>query len=149
MMARKELTYGLLTRLKEPQKSYALSGDQLEQLVGEEIVTLLNTRQWLSTFASKLGQCTTSTINYGIPDFSRINLEADEDRRLFKKTIARQIKKYVLHFYLQGIEIDIDRSPATGSGVLLRVEGRLITPADDRHVSYAIQIDPIARNFHW
>lgn len=147
-MARKKPTYGLFTRLKAPEKSYGLSADQLEQVVGEEIVMLLNTRQWLSTFTAKHGECSLSTINYGIPDFSRINLEAAEDRRLFKKTIARQIKKYVSSFQLQGVEIEIDRSPGEGSGVLLRIAGHLPGAADERDVAYTVQIDPIARNFH-
>lgn len=147
-MTRKEPTFSLFTRLKEPELSHVLSVDEMEQVVGEQIVTLLNTRQWISTFATPMAECAVSTINYGIPDFCRINLEAAEDRHLFKKAIAKQIKKYINLFSLHGIEIDIDRKPGDSGGVMLRIEGSLATTKDGRYVAYTIQIDPIARNFH-
>lgn len=144
-------TYSLLGRLKEPQKSHVVNEEELERIVAEDIVTLLNTRQWLSTFATKTQP---STVDYGIPDFSRLNLEAREDRQLFNRAITRQIKRYISYFSLTSAKVAIDRSSSSHGGVYLNLEGVLTGHSGAKAwrsepVVYTLHIDPIGKSFYF
>lgn len=65
--------------------------EQLIESVHRNLETLLNTRWRVLSWPLSLDMLVNSLVNYGIPDFSGVNMSSPADRELFRQTVEKAI----------------------------------------------------------
>jgi type VI secretion system protein ImpF len=92
-----------------------LSIEELRASVQRELAWLLNTRA-AQTFA-ELSILPRSVINYGIPDFSHLDMRREEDRRLLCLVIKNAVKAYEPR--LDKVDVDVEHEQKFDKAVRL------------------------------
>lgn len=95
--------------------SSLLSVEELRSSVQRELAWLLNTRA-AQTFA-ELSVVPRSVINYGIPDFSHLDMRREEDRRLLCLVIKNAVEAYEPR--LQKVRVEVEHEQKFDKAVRL------------------------------
>jgi len=95
----------ILDRLidKEPQSTHEVPGQgvsarELRASLLRDLENLLNTRWRCVSWPPDLDQLETSVVNYGVPDFSGIDLADAEAREHFRQLLERIIRRFEPRF---------------------------------------------------
>ncbi len=106
----------LLDRLidDEPQqilssvKGFSILLKEIKANIRRDLENLLNTRIYRQNDIDELNELEQSLVNYGLPDFSRVQYSSEEHRERFRAVVQQAIKKFEPR--LQRVRVDI--SPA-------------------------------------
>src|SRR5262245_52016910 len=96
------LVTSVLDRLRDdstehPGQSLQFDGEdlgQLTQAVGRDLENLLNTRRRCRSSPPQLEEVGRSVIEYGIPDFTGLNMTLPSERELTRLAIERAIRQF-------------------------------------------------------
>ena len=71
---------------------------ELRAAVGRDIEALLNTRQRSLSPPAGLAELEVSLVNYGIPDFTGMNLASEDYREQFRRSVETVLSRYEPRF---------------------------------------------------
>ena len=104
---------------------------EIRESVMRDLENLLNTRWRCKSWPPKLSDLNDSLINYGIPDFSSIDLSSELDRDTLREAIEFAIRTYETRFESVSVEIPKGRTVEDRSlHFIIRAELRA-TPAPE------------------
>lgn len=83
---------------------------EIREAVMRDLENLLNTRWRCKTWPPKLNELSDSLVNYGIPDFSSVDLSSDLDRNSLREAIEFAIRTYETRFVTVSVEIPSSRN---------------------------------------
>jgi type VI secretion system protein ImpF len=116
---------------------------ELKQSVRRDLENLLNTRWRSKVVPPDLEELETSLVNYGIPDFTGMNLGAVQDRERYRRLLEACIRKYEPRFKKVQVQLlDIDSLERT-----LRFRVDAILHADSAPVIFDTAFEPSTGTF--
>ncbi|MGE0756112.1 MAG: type VI secretion system baseplate subunit TssE, partial [Pirellulaceae bacterium] len=71
---------------------------EMKQSVRRDLENLLNTRWRCVAFPANLDEMDLSLVNYGIPDFTGVNMAAPSERERMRQIIERIVRKFEPRF---------------------------------------------------
>ncbi len=71
---------------------------QMKQSVRRDLENLLNTRWRCTSWPDAMSQLNRSLVNYGIPDFSGLQMSSDIDREEFRRVVENAIRTFEPRF---------------------------------------------------
>ena len=90
---------------REAPRSQTQTMREIRESVMRDLENLLNTRWRCKSWPPQLKVLDTSLINYGIPDFSSIDLSSDMDRNSLREAIEVAIRTYETRFVSVAVEV--------------------------------------------
>jgi type VI secretion system protein ImpF len=148
--ANQRLVSSVIDRLLEDptqQSSGALppaDGDDLRQLtleVGRDLENLLNTRRRCKACPSEFQEVNKSLIEYGIPDFTGLNMSVPTEREQTRLAIERAIRQFEprLTNVVVTVQSNVDKSDRR---LRLRITGVLRTEPLPERVVFDSELEP-------
>ena len=146
----RQLVSSVLDRLIEDPKranaAAALRSDpaDVEQLmvdVGRDLENLLNTRRRCVACPPELADVTKSLVEYGIPDFTGLNMSLPSEREQTRLAIERAIRQYEPRLKNVAVTVlaNVDKSDRR---LRLRITGVLRTEPVPERVEFDSEVDP-------
>jgi type VI secretion system protein ImpF len=116
---------------REAPKSRSQVIRELKLSVRRDLENLLNTRWRPVPWPAELTELEQSLVNYGIPDFSGVNLSTPQDREDFRTTVERTIRMFEPRF--KSVKVILLDNTNTADRVLrFRIDAMLhATPAPE------------------
>lgn len=146
---KQRLVSSVLDRLIEdstpPNRAAALSdGEDLRQLtleVGRDLEHLLNTRRRCKACPPELQEVNKSLIDYGIPDFTALNMSAPSERERTRLAIERVIRQFEprLKNVVVTVQPNVDRADRR---LRLRITAVLRTEPVPERVVFDSELQP-------
>ena len=90
---------------REAPRSQTQTMREIRESVMRDLENLLNTRWRCKSWPPQLKELDASLINYGIPDFSSIDLSSDMDRHSLREAIEVAIRTYETRFVSVAVEV--------------------------------------------
>ncbi len=87
-------------------KSYGVLLNDIKSSIRRDLECLLNTRLYRQKFPEKFSELDVSLVNYGLPDFSVIQLGSDEGKEKFRIEVQQIIEKYEPRFKRVLVELE-------------------------------------------
>lgn len=87
-------------------KSYGVVLSEIKDNIRRDLECLLNTRLYRDHLPADLPELDVSIVNYGLPDFSMVQLTSDEGKTGFKEEVQKIIEKFEPRFKSVDIELD-------------------------------------------
>lgn len=145
----RRLVSSVIERLLEsatPDRESSLSSDgqdlrRLKQDVARDLENLLNTRRRCQLYPSALRELNESIVEYGIPDFTGLNMSVPTERERTRQEFERVIRRFEprLKNVVVSVQTHEDRLDRT---LRLRITGVLrIEPAGER-VEFDSKLEP-------
>ena len=94
----------------ETPRSQTQTMREIRESVMRDLENLLNTRWRCQSWPPQLKDLGTSLVNYGIPDFSSVDLSNDLDRNSLREAIEFAIRTYETRFVSVSVEIPKERT---------------------------------------
>jgi len=119
---------------------------ELRESVRRDLEVLLNTRIPCVAEPKEWRSADSTVVNYGIPDYSGVNLNSDEDRENFAKLIQKIIMHYECRFKSVSIKVlnndqSFDRTFRFRIDALLKVEPAV------KAIVFDSSLESVTRNF--
>ena len=95
----------------ETQKPFGAILKEIKINIRRDLENLLNTRLYRQHALDNYSELDKSIVNYGLPDFSRVQFDSEDDREQFRWLVQSIITKYEPRFQ----RVDVEISP-TGEG---------------------------------
>lgn len=119
---------------------------ELKQSVRRDIENLLNTRWRCITFPEDMEELDLSLVNYGIPDFTGMNMNQTGKREELRRVIEHVIRKFEPRFKTVRVSMlepkdDFDRT------VRYRIDALLYAEPAPEPVVFDSQLEPISSTF--
>ena len=83
---------------KVTAKAYGTVLADIKSSIRRDLECLLNTRLYRGQLPEKLSELDVSIVNYGLPDFSVIQLESDDGKEEFRSQVKSIIEKFEPRF---------------------------------------------------
>ena len=83
---------------KVTAKAYGAVLADIKSSIRRDLECLLNTRLYRGQLPEKLSELDVSIVNYGLPDFSVIQLESDDGKEEFRSQVKSIIEKFEPRF---------------------------------------------------
>jgi len=141
----------LLDRLivSDVDKEKELAGQDLSELhesVRQDLENLLNSRRRCDGWPDSLKELDSSLANYGLADFTTMNMISKEGRQTFQRRLENLIQQFEPRFEWVQIELPDDHETVDRT-VHFRIHGMLhVEPARER-VMYASSLEPMTCSF--
>ncbi len=120
---------------------------EIRESVLRDLENLLNTRWRCKTWPPQLNELSDSLVNYGIPDFSSVDLTSDLDRNSLREAIEFAIRTYETRFVSVSVEMPNSREVEDRSlHFIIRAELHA-TPAPEPIV-FDSKLEPSDHLFH-
>jgi type VI secretion system protein ImpF len=119
---------------------------ELKQSVGRDLEQLLNTRQRCGEWPKSLTELETSLVNYGIPDFTGVNMSVPSERDRLRGIIQRVIEQFEPRFKTVRVRI-VENADAQDRTLRLRIEGLLKVDPAPEPVVFDSQLEPTSATF--
>jgi len=119
---------------------------QLKQSVGRDLEHLLNTRQGWGELPESLEELPQSLVNYGIPDFTGLNMSIPSERERLRGTIERVILRFEPRFKSVRVLL-LDNTESFDRTLRFRIEGMLHVEPAPEPVVFDSQLEPTTANF--
>ena len=151
-MAKSRLVSSVVDRLLErgdsPVALPGTDGDDLGRLmreVGRDLEALLNTRRRCLACPAELNYLATSLVEYGIPDFTGLNLSLPSEREQTREAIERAIREFEprLKNVVVTVMANMDQADRR---LRLRITGVLQTRPSPARVEFDSEVDPATAN---
>ncbi|PQO38939.1 type VI secretion system baseplate subunit TssE [Blastopirellula marina] len=132
---------------REAPHSQTQTMREIRESVMRDLENLLNTRWRCKSWPPQLNELNNSLINYGIPDFSSIDLSSDMDRDSLREAIEFAIRTFETRFVSVHVEIpEKSRSEDRTLHFIIRAELHA-TPAPEPIV-FDSKLEPSDHLFH-
>lgn len=139
------LRASILDRLQGDGGHGKFSGRQtVSQLIDSvhlSLENLLNTRWRVTAWPPVLGELKRSLVNYGIPDFTGVNMSAAVDRKYFGKLLEEAIRLHEPRFKKVQVEV-LDVADRLDRTLRFRIDAELFATPDPIPVKFDSQVDP-------
>jgi type VI secretion system protein ImpF len=119
---------------------------ELKQSVRRDLENLLNTRWRCTVWPPNLDEIDLSLINYGIPDFTGINMAAPSERERLRQIIERIVKKFEPRFKSIKVKL-LDNSDKADRTLRFRIEAMLHAEPAPEPVAFDSQLEPMTNDF--
>ena len=134
------------TRTTEPVKSRSQVLRELKHSVRRDLENLLNTRWRCMQWPPDLEELEVSLVNYGIPDFTGVNMSQMSERENLRSIVERIIKKFEPRFKQVRVKLvqnseDFDRS------LKLNIEALMYADPDIERVEFESLLEPTTATF--
>ncbi|VAW45394.1 Uncharacterized protein ImpF [hydrothermal vent metagenome] len=93
-------------KISEVIKPFGILLKEIRKNIRRDLENLLNTRIFHQFSIDDHSELDKSIINYGLPDFSRLQFDSEEHRQNFKWLIQSTITKYEPRF--QNVQVDLN-----------------------------------------
>jgi type VI secretion system protein ImpF len=87
-------------------KSYGVLLSDIKSSIRRDLECLLNTRLYRKELPEKFSELDVSVVNYGLPDFSVIQLGSDEGKEKFRLRVQSIIEKFEPRFRRVMVELE-------------------------------------------
>ncbi len=119
---------------------------ELKQSVRRDLENLLNTRHCWDTWPDEYEQLETSLVNYGIPDFTGVNMSLPSEREHLRKVVEKVIRHFEPRFKTVQVRLvanadDFDRT------LRFRIDGLLYAEPAPEPVVFDSQMEPSSAVF--
>jgi len=132
---------------RETPHSQTQTMREIRESVMRDLEHLLNTRWRCQSWPPELNELSSSLINYGIPDFSSIDLSSDLDRNSLREAIEFAIRTFETRFVSVHVEIpEKNKSEDRTLHFIIRAELHA-TPAPEPIV-FDSRLEPSDHQFH-
>jgi len=119
---------------------------QLKQSVGRDLENLLNTRQRWGEIPESMEELQQSLVNYGIPDFTGMNMSLPSERQRLLGIIERVILRFEPRFKSVKVHL-LKNSESFDRTLRFRIEGLLQVAPAPEPVIFDSQLEPTTANF--
>ncbi|PQO36200.1 type VI secretion system baseplate subunit TssE [Bremerella cremea] len=120
---------------------------EIREAVIRDLENLLNTRWRCQSWPPQLNELSDSLVNYGIPDFSSVDMSSDLDRNSLREAIEFAIRTYETRFVSVSVEMPSNRNSEDRSlHFIIRAELHA-TPAPEPIV-FDSKLEPSDHLFH-
>jgi len=119
---------------------------ELKSSVSRDLENLLNTRQRWAELPAGLAELETSLVNYGIPDFTGVNMSIAAERERLRATIQRIIEQFEPRFQSVKVKL-LDNAEAFDRRLRFRIDGLLIVDPAPEPVVFDSQLEPTTSTF--
>lgn len=147
MLNNKDVRPSLLDRLLDSSGGHSdgayYSMHDLRESVQRDLQNLLNTRIRFVSPDKRLKAVQDSTINYGLPDLSSLQLQSNQGRLDFAEWIERAIRRFEPRF--KKVTVSPTGKPGDSGGVRFRVDAVLYADPAPEDVSFDSTIDPLTQ----
>lgn len=118
----------------------------LKQSVRRDLENLLNTRWRCVAWPPNLEEVDLSLVNYGIPDFTGINMAAPSERERLRQIIERIVRKFEPRFKSVKVKLldNVDDSDRT---LRFRIDALLYAEPAPEPVVFDSQLEPTTNDF--
>lgn len=119
---------------------------ELKYSVSRDLENLLNTRQRWGEWPEEFDELRLSLVNYGIPDFTGVNMSVPSERERLRGIIERAIVQYEPRFKTVRVQL-LENADAFDRTLRFRIEGTLHAEPAPEPVVFDSQLEPITANF--
>lgn len=144
------LQTGLLDRLLGDDRGPQARGVQLADLrraVRRDVEALLNTRQRCLSPPAGLDELQTSLVNYGIPDFTGMNLASAEHREAFRHAIEAVLRRFEPRFKRVSVVL-LDNASGLDRTLRFRIDALMYADPDPQALVLDTELEPVNQTFH-
>jgi type VI secretion system protein ImpF len=119
---------------------------ELKQSVGRDLENLLNTRWRCAQWPPSLENLEVSLVNYGIPDFTGVNMSLPSEREALRRLIEQVIKRYEPRF--KSVKVSLRETKDEYSRTLrFRIDAVLYAEPAPEPVVFDSMLEPTSANF--
>ena len=119
---------------------------ELKQCVRRDLENLLNTRWRCVAWPPNLDEMELSLINYGIPDFTGVNMAAPSERERLRQIIERIVRKFEPRFKSVKIKL-LNNADNTDRTFRFRIDALLHAEPAPEPVAFDSQLEPTSSDF--
>jgi type VI secretion system protein ImpF len=131
---------------REPAKSRRQVLRELKESVSRDLENLLNTRQRWSELPEPLIELQKSLVNYGIPDFTGVNMSIPSERERLRAIIERVIAQFEPRFRSVRVRL-LENTEAFDRTLRFRIDGLLEVDPAPEPVVFDSQLEPATATF--
>jgi type VI secretion system protein ImpF len=118
----------------------------LKRSVGRDLENLLNTRQPCCQWPAELDELEQSLVNYGIPDFTGVNMSAGSERERLRGLVQRLIEQFEPRFQKVRVRL-LENSEAYDRTLRFRIDALLDVDPSPEPVVFDSQLEPATATF--
>jgi type VI secretion system protein ImpF len=119
---------------------------EMKQSVGRDLENLLNTRQRWGEWPEPLEELERSLVNYGIPDFTGVNMSVPSERERLRGIIQRVIEQFEPRFQRVRVSL-LENTEAFDRTLRFRIDGLLNVDPAPEPVIFDSQLEPTTATF--
>jgi type VI secretion system protein ImpF len=119
---------------------------ELKQSVGRDLENLLNTRQRWGEWPEPLAELEQSLVNYGIPDFTGVNMSVPSERERLRGIIQEVIEMFEPRFQQVRVNL-LENTEAFDRTLRFRIDGLLNVDPAPEPVIFDSQLEPATATF--
>jgi type VI secretion system protein ImpF len=119
---------------------------ELKQSVRRDLENLLNTRWRCTAWPPNMDEIELSLINYGIPDFTGINMAAPSERERLRQIIERIVRKFEPRFKSIKVKL-LENADKADRTLRFRIDAMLHAEPAPEPVSFDSQLEPLTNDF--
>ncbi len=131
---------------QDPPKHHGQYLAELRRAVRRDLEALLNTRQRCISAPANLTELQTSFVNYGIPDFSGLNLTTEAQRETFRATIEGIIRRYEPRFQKVRVVL-LENVDALDRTLRFRIEALIYADPAPEPLVFDSYLEPVTHSF--
>ena len=118
----------------------------LKQSVRRDLENLLNTRWRCAAWPANLDEVELSLLNYGIPDFTGVNMAAPSERERLRQIIERIVRKFEPRFKTVKVKL-LENSDNMDRTLRFRIDALLHAEPAPEPVVFDSQLEPATSDF--
>lgn len=119
---------------------------ELKQSVRRDLENLLNTRWRCVSWPPNLDELELSLVNYGIPDFTGVNMGAPAERERLRRLVEQIVRKFEPRFKTVKVQMLANRDEADRT-LRFRIDAMLHAEPAPEPVIFDSQLEPLTNDF--
>lgn len=131
---------------REPATSRRQLLRELKQSVSRDLENLLNTRQRCGEWPAPLEELETSLVNYGLPDFTGVNMSLPSERERLRGVIEQVIEQFEPRFRTVRVKL-LENAEVYDRTLRFRIDGLLEVDPAPEPVVFDSQLEPTTSTF--
>jgi type VI secretion system protein ImpF len=139
------LTYDDATRLDPVSRSRGQHLRELRESVRRDIENLLNTRYRCLPLPDGLDELPLSMVNYGIPDFSGVDLAAVDRREEFRAAVEMTVRRFEPRFIRVSVTMREGGSDPQDRTIRFRIDALMYADPAPEPVTFDSVLDGASR----
>jgi type VI secretion system protein ImpF len=120
---------------------------ELKQSVRRDLENLLNTRWRCVSWPPNLDELELSLVNYGIPDFTGVNMASPAERERLRRLIEQIVRKFEPRFKTVKVIMLANRDE-TDRTLRFRIDAMLYAEPAPEPVIFDSELEPITNSFN-
>ena len=127
---------------KEQPRSQTTDLRVLKQSVRRDLENLLNTRWRCKSWPPEMGELETSLVDYGIPDFTGVNMSLPSERENLRAVVERVIRRFEPRMKNVSVTI-LENTDAFDRTIRFRIAAQLRTEPSPEPVMFDSELEPL------